>query len=175
MSSPVPARTRAPRPSGAPDRDHPATPPGGVDPRGPRFAATITTVLLAAALLTLPSPVGIGLLAVQTVVFAWGAVRGVAASPYGALYRHLVRPRLAPPAELEDPRPPRFAQVVGLVFSAVGLVAVLAGATTAGLVAVGFALAAAFANAAFAFCLGCELYLLLLRLRGHDLRPTRGA
>jgi hypothetical protein len=136
-----------------------------VDPRGPRFGAAITTLVLAAALVTLPSGLGIGLLTVQTVVFAWGTVRGVAASPYGILYRQTLRRRLLPPAELEDPRPPRFAQGVGLAFSLVGLVAVLAGATTVGLVAVGFALAAAFLNAAFAYCLGCELYLLLVRLR----------
>jgi hypothetical protein len=153
----------------------PASPPAGIDPRGPRFAATITTVLLAAAVLTLPSAVGVTLLAVQTAVFAWGAIRGVAGSPYGVLYRRLVRPHLGPPTDLEDPRPPRFAQTVGLVFSGVGLVAVLTGATTLGLVAVGFALAAAFANAAFAFCLGCELYLLLARLRRPSLGSARRA
>lgn len=139
--------------------------PVGVDPRGPRFGAAISTLVLAAALVTLPSGLGIALLAAQTLAFAWGTVRGVAASPYGLLYRQILRRRLPPPAELEDPRPPRFAQGVGLAFSLVGLVTVLAGAITAGLIAVSFALAAAFLNAAFGYCLGCELYLLLVRLR----------
>jgi len=139
----------------------------GIDPRGPRFGAVITTLVLAVALLALPSAFGLVLLALQTLVFALGTVQGVAASPYGIVFRRHVRPRLAPPDELEDPRPPRFAQGVGLAFAVVGLVATLAGATTLGLIAVGFALAAAFLNAAFGFCLGCEMYLLLVRLRAH--------
>ena len=94
-------------------------------------------------------------------------------TPHAWLFRTLVRPRLAPPTELEDPAPPRFAQAVGLAFALVGLVALLAGATVLGQVAVGFALAAALLNAVFAFCLGCEVYLLAARLRSTtgDARP----
>lgn len=130
-----------------------------VDPRGPRFAAAVTTVVLAVVLLT----GSVWLLALQGAVFAVGAVAGVQASPYGVVFRRLVRPRLAPPAELEDARPPRFAQAVGFVFALVGVVGLVTGATALGLVAVGFALAAAFLNAAFGFCLGCEVYLLARR------------
>ena len=136
-----------------------------IDPRGPRFAATLTTLVLAAALLLAPSAATITLLAVQLVVFAVGAVGGVQRTPYSWLFRTLLRPRLGKPAELEDAAPPQFAQAVGLVFAVVALLGYVAGVDLLGAVATGFALAAAFLNAAFGFCLGCEVYLLLQRLR----------
>jgi hypothetical protein len=136
-----------------------------IDPRGPRFAATLTTLVLAAALLLAPSAATVTLLAVQLVVFAIGAVGGVQRTPYSWLFRTLLRPRLGKPAELEDAAPPQFAQAVGLVFAVVALLGYVAGVDLLGAVATGFALAAAFLNAAFGFCLGCEVYLLLQRLR----------
>ncbi len=135
-----------------------------VDPRGPRFAAAITTVVLAAVLLLAGSRAGTLLLAAQAVVFAVGAFRGPQATPYGQAFKSLIRPRLEPPAELEDVRPVRFAQGVGLAFAVVGLVGFVAGATVLGTAAVALALAAAFLNAAFGFCLGCEMYLLARRV-----------
>ena len=131
-----------------------------IDVRGPRFGAAVTTVVLAITLLTIPSTLSVVLLAVQTVAFALGSLVGLQAQPYGVLFRRVVRPRLAPPTEFEDPAPPRFAQTVVLGFALVGLVGLLAGATTVAYVAVGFALAAAFLNAVFAYCLGCEVYLI---------------
>ena len=130
-----------------------------IDPRGPRFAALLTTIVLASALLTGSA----WLLAAQAVVFAFGAFRGIQHTPYSWLFRRFVRPRLAPPAELEDARPPRFAQTVGLGFAVVGLLGAVVGLTPLFLVATGFALAAAFLNAAFGYCLGCEVYLLVRR------------
>lgn len=130
-----------------------------IDPRGPRFAATLTTIVLAAVLITGSGP----LLAAQALVFALGALAGLQYSPYGWLYRVLLRPRLGPPAELEDARPPRFAQGVGLLFAVVGTLGYLGGVQWLGLTATGFALAAAFLNSAFGYCLGCEAYLLLRR------------
>ena len=127
-----------------------------IDPRGPRFAAALTTVVLAVVLVTGSA----WLLAAQTVVFAVGAFAGLHRSPYGVLFRRFVRPRLAPPAELEDASAPRFAQLVGFGFALVGTVALVVGATVVGQVAVAAALAAAFLNAAFGFCLGCEVYLI---------------
>lgn len=135
-----------------------------LDPRGPQFGAALTTLVLAAVLLTAPSTLAVVLLAVQAALFATGALLGVARTPYAWLFRTVVRPRLAPPAELEDAAPPRFAQGVGLAFALVGLVGFLSGATLLGLVATGFALAAALLNAVFGFCLGCETYLLLRRV-----------
>jgi hypothetical protein len=144
--------------------DAPAATRRPIDARGPRFGAVITTIVLALTLLTLPSTLSLVLLSLQTVVFAIGAFVGVHAQPYGALFRTVVRPRLGAPTRLEDPAPPRFAQAVGLGFAVVGLVGLLTGATAVAYVAVGFALAAAFLNAAFDFCLGCEMYLVGKRL-----------
>jgi hypothetical protein len=135
-----------------------------IDPRGPRFVASLTTGVLAVALVASPSALTTVLLAVQAVVFAIGVGAGIQHTPYSWLFRTLVRPRLAPPAELEDAAPPRFAQGVGLLFAVVALAGYLAGADLVGAVATGFALAAAFLNAVFGLCLGCELYLLLHRL-----------
>ena len=131
-----------------------------VDPRGPRFGAWITTVVLAVVLVTGWWP----LLAVQAVVFAVGAFAGLGYAPYGLLYKHLVAPRLGPTGEREEAGPPRFAQLVGFLFAAVGVLGYASGLTVLGLVATALALIAAFLNAAFAFCLGCEVYLLLRRL-----------
>ena len=138
-----------------------------IDPRGARFAAAVTSVVLAAALLS-PRPVAVVLIALQAVVFAVGAGLGVQRTPYAWVFRKLVRPRLGPPAELEDARPPRFAQLVGLVFAAVALIAFLVGADPVGLLATGLALVAALLNAVLGLCLGCELYLLSRRLLGRS-------
>ena len=132
----------------------------GIDPRGPRFSAVITMVVLAVVLVT----ASVWLLAVQAAVFAAGSVLGLRYSPYGLLYRWLVRPRLGPPAELEPEAPPRFAQGVGLVFAVTGLAGYAAGLTWLGAAATAFALFAAFLNAVFGFCLGCEMYLLIRRI-----------
>ena len=130
-----------------------------IDPRGPRFAALITTVVLAVVLVTGSA----WLLAAQAVVFAVGAAFGLRYSPYGLLYRKLVRPRLGPPAELEPEAPPRFAQAVGLVFAVTGVAGYAAGLTWLGMAATAAALAAAFLNAVFGLCLGCEMYVLIRR------------
>ena len=137
-----------------------------IDPRGPRFNALLTSVVLAVALLTAPGTVGVVLLAVQAALFATAVALGVQRTPAAYLFKTLVRPRLAPPAHLEDPAPPRFAQAVGLVFAVVGLVGYLSGVTLLGAIATGFALAAALLNGVFGFCLGCEMYLLLKRIGG---------
>ncbi|MET7338066.1 DUF4395 domain-containing protein [Nonomuraea sp. NPDC005650] len=124
------------------------------DPRALRFGAAITTLVLALVLVTGTA----WLLAVQAVVFALGVV---SRSPYTMLFRSLVK---SAPKETEDARPPRFAQAVGLVFAVAGLVGYLTGITPLALVATAAALLAAFLNAAFGFCLGCEMYLLIRRL-----------
>lgn len=133
-----------------------------IDPRGPRFTAAVTAVVLAVALV-LPATAATALIAVQAAFFATGVLAGVHRTPTGLVFRHLVRPRLAPPADLEDPAPPRFAQGVGLAFAVVALAGYLSGATAVAQAAVGLALVAALLNAVFGLCLGCEMYLLGLR------------
>lgn len=137
-----------------------STPDPPVDPRGPRFAAWVTTAVLAAVLLASSG----WLLLAQAVVFALGAFVGLKYSPYSVLYRTLIAPRLAPPTTKEAVAPLRFAQGVGFAFAVVGVAGYLTGTVAVGVVATGFALIAAFLNAAFGFCLGCETYLLFRRL-----------
>jgi hypothetical protein len=139
--------------------------PAGIDPRGPRFGAAVNLVLLIAVLLLGATPAGYVVLAVIVAGFALGAFGGIGRTWQGWVFRKAVRPRLAPPTELEDPRPPTFAQLVGLVITGAGLVLGLAGVEAAVPVAAAFALVAAFLNAVFGLCLGCEMYLLGVRLR----------
>ena len=138
--------------------------PTQVDPRSMRVAAAITTVVLALVLVT-PPPVSIALLIAQAAVFAISALVSLKASPYSIVHARLVRPRIGPPAELEDARPPRFAQAVGLGFAVLALIGFGLGAPDLGFIAVAFALVAALLNASIGLCLGCELYLALHRLR----------
>ncbi|MGL5825338.1 MAG: DUF4395 domain-containing protein [Nocardioides sp.] len=139
-----------------------------IDSRSPRFTAALTAVVLAGALWTAPSPLATGLLAIQTILFAWGVLLGVQRTPTAWLFRTWLRPHLERTDHradhTEDAAPPRFAQGVGLGFGVIGLLAFGTGASIVGLLAVGCALAAAVLNAAFGYCLGCEVYLLGKRL-----------
>lgn len=161
--------------------------PRGIDPRGPRFVAAITALLLLVdvflALTSVSSATDASgawalpqaslaerildpaflLLLVIALLFLWGVVSPRTA-PWGVLYRRAVAPRLAPPSDLEDPRPPRFAQGVGLFVVGIGLVLHLLGVPLALPIAAGMAFVAAFLNAAFGLCLGCQLYLVLQRV-----------
>ncbi len=138
-----------------------------VDVRGPRFAAWVTTAVLVITLIVSSLSLGAAavILGVQAVVFAIGALSGPRKHPYGLIFAKLVAPRLAPVTEKEPVPPLKFAQLVGFVFAVVGAVGFAAGLSTVGLIATGFALVAAFLNAAFAICLGCQLYPLVARLR----------
>ena len=140
-----------------------------VDVRGPRFAAWVTTAVLIGVLIIFSfSPVtATVLLAGQAVVFAIGALVGPRRHPYGVLFAKLVAPRLSPVTEREPVAPLRFAQLVGLIFAVVGVAGLLV-APVVGLAATALALTAAFLNAAFGICLGCQLYPLAVQLR-----PTR--
>jgi hypothetical protein len=130
-----------------------------IDPRGPRFGALITMVVFAIVLIT----GNVWLLAAQAVTFAAGAVLGLRYSPYGLIYRWLVRPRLGPPAELEAEAPPRFAQAMGLVISIAGVIGYAAGVRPLGMTAAALGLVAAVLNGVFGLCLGCEMYLIIRR------------
>jgi hypothetical protein len=135
-----------------------------VDPRGVRFSAALTTVVLALVLVS-----GSGwLLAAQALVFGLGSIAGLRFAPYSVLFRVLVAPRLAPPTEKEEASPVRFSQTVGLVFAVIGAAGYLGGLTALGAIATAFALAAAFLNAAFGYCLGCEMYGLIARFRKNN-------
>lgn len=145
-----------------------------VDVRGPRFAAWVTTgVLIAALLVSAASPlVAAVILAAQAVVFAIGAVGGPRKHPYGRIFATFIAPRLAPVTEKEPVAPLKFAQLVGLLFAIVGTVGFATGITALGLGATAFALIAAFLNAAFGICLGCQIYPLVARLRRTAIPAT---
>lgn len=142
--------------------------PAGIDPRGPRFGATITSVLLLITVfLGLDSNTensAFLLLSVITILFAVGALYGTAKHPYGLIFKKLIRPRLGAPKELEDPRPPQFAQVIGFIVAATGLALSLFDVANGLAIAAAAAFVAAFLNAAFAYCLGCQIYLGLKRI-----------
>ena len=142
--------------------------PAGIDPRGPRFGATITSVLLLITIFLALDPATLnaafGLLIVVTASFAIGAFFGNSKHPFGWIFKKLVRPRLAAPKELEDPRPPKFAQLVGLIVAGAGIVLHVAQVPGGLAIAASAAFIAAFLNAAFAFCLGCQIYVGLQRL-----------
>ncbi|MFC5928914.1 DUF4395 domain-containing protein [Cryobacterium melibiosiphilum] len=144
-----------------------ARPPrGAIDPRGPRFGAALTaTLLLAVLFLSLvgASVAALVLLGGLVGLFAWGAFAGIGRHPFGLLFKRVVRPRLAPPAHLEDPAAPTFAQSVGLAVTLAGVILGLAGVPYAVGIAAALAFVAAFLNAAFDYCLGCQIYLLLVR------------
>ena len=137
-----------------------------IDPRGPRFGAAITAVLLLVVVflaLTEASVAALILLAALAALFAWGAFAGAGRHPYGLLFKSLIRPRLAPPTEMENPAPPTFAQGVGLAVTLAGVILGLVGLPYAVSIAAAAAFIAAFLNAVFDYCIGCQLYLLLVR------------
>ncbi len=143
-----------------------------IDPRGPRFGATITSVLLLVVIwLSLDSaslPAALILFEVLAFLFALGAVLGTSRTPYAFIFRKLIRPRLKPPSYLEDSKPPQFAQGVGLFVTLIGLTLYFGGVTSGILFAAVAAFIAAFLNAAFNLCLGCQLYLVLRRLSSRN-------
>jgi cobalamin synthase len=130
-----------------------------IDARGPRFGAAITVAMLSLSL-ALDSAIP---LLLQAVVFMIGATFGPQRTPYAFIFKKLIKPRLQGDVPTEDVRPPQFAQAVGLVFAIFALLGFASGSEPLFLIATAMALAAAFLNAAFNYCLGCEMYLLLTR------------
>ena len=131
-----------------------------IDARGPRYSAAITSFVLALALITESSYV----IGFQFAVFLSAVLFGLRRSIYGFIYRNLIQPRLSGPIPSEDQRAPRFAQLIGALFAFAALLGGVSGNSAVFLIATSFALGAAFLNAAFGFCLGCQIYLILLRL-----------
>jgi hypothetical protein len=142
--------------------------PQGLDPRGPRFGAGITSVLMLLVIYLSLDPqtasLALAIMGFAAITFIFGVVLGPARHPYAFVYKTLIRPRLAEPTALEDPRPVRFAQLVGLIVTGSGLLLALVGLPLALPIAAAMAFIAAFLNASFAFCLGCLMYVGLKRI-----------
>ncbi|MFM5951256.1 MAG: DUF4395 domain-containing protein [Micrococcales bacterium] len=138
-----------------------------IDPRGPRFGAAITSVLLLIDVYLSLDPktfsTAVSLLSIIVTLFAIGAFFGNSKHPYGYIFKRLVRPLLAAPKELEDSRPPQFAQLVGLLVAGIGLILGIAGIPLGLTIAAAAAFFAAFLNAVFNYCLGCQIWLGLAR------------
>lgn len=150
----------------------------GIDPRGPRFGAAITTLLLAVTLIAGLTGVSVQsgttfaerladpafwLLVIIAIFFGWGAFGGIQRHPYGKVFKKLIQPRLKPATELENPKPPTFAQLIGFIIAVIGLLLALIGVPYGLVVATAFAFIAAFLNSVFGYCLGCQIYVLLAR------------
>jgi hypothetical protein len=136
-----------------------------IDPRAPRVGAAITSALAILGFADALTSYGITshfLVVALFVLFAW-SVFFPSTHPYKKLFE-AIRPRLGEPKELEDARPPRFAQQVGLGFATLGLIGLLVSSQLVVAIAFAFIFIAAFLNAFFNFCLGCQMYLLLKRV-----------
>ena len=142
-----------------------SSPPTPIDPRAPRFNQAVLAVSLFVGFALGWWPVA----PVFAVVLLLGAALGPRWGPFLRLYGVAIRPRLGPPSELEDPRPPRFAAAVGVVFLSAATAAFLAGSDAFGwglsLVVAALAALAAVSG----ICVGCEIYLALARRRGVEL------
>ena len=134
-----------------------------IDARGPRYSAAITTTVLALALITESNY----LIGFQFAVFLSAVLFGLRKSIYGVVYRNLIQPRLSGPIPSENEAAPRFAQLIGALFAFVALLGGITGNTAIFLTDTSFALVAAFLNAVFGFCLGCQMYLLILRFKSN--------
>jgi hypothetical protein len=134
-----------------------------IDARGPRYSAAITTTVLALALITQSN----FLIGFQLAVFLSAVIFGLRRSIYGQIYRNLIQPRLSGPVPSENEAAPRFAQLIGSLFAFTALLGGVSGNEAVFLIATSFALGAAFLNAAFGFCLGCQVYLRLVRVRAR--------
>ncbi|MFM6971485.1 MAG: DUF4395 domain-containing protein [Rhodoluna sp.] len=143
--------------------------PQGIDPRGPRFGAAITNVFsiiifflsLDASTLT----IAYNLLILVAFLFAIGAIFGTQQHPFAWIFKTFVKPRLKPASELEDPRPPKFAQAVGLFVSVIGIALHLANVSAGVAIAAAALFAASTLQAYFGFCLGCQIYIGLRRAK----------
>lgn len=138
-----------------------------IDPRGPRFGAAITNVfsiiIFFLATDAATEPTALAVLAIVWVSFLWGTLFGNSKHPFGILYKNVVRPKLSAPKELEDARPPRFAQLVGLLVTSIGFALAFLSVPFGVAIAAAALFAASTLQAYFGYCLGCQIYLGLRR------------
>lgn len=132
-----------------------------IDSRGPRTNQGVIGVLsLLAFVLDLKWLVA--LLALQLLI---GLTAGRRFCLPCLLWFEVLQPRFGE-GRIEDARPPRFANMVGLVFLSAATILFIAGVATAGWVLTLIVSALALFAATSGICVGCEMYLWLARLRG---------
>lgn len=132
-----------------------------IDARAPRFNQTTVGTVSLVALLT-----GwwwlLGLLALQLIA---GLTLGRRYCLPCLFYFEVVQPRVGE-GEIEDARPPRFANILGAVFLSAATLAHVAGLSAVGWLLGGIVAALALLAAVTGLCVGCELYRLVARARG---------
>ena len=140
----------------------PRTRPEPIDARGPRFNQGVLALAILSAFVFQARWV----YPAWAVVLLLSAVGGSNVGPFLRLYRDAIRPRLGPPREIEDPRPPRFAAAVGFVFLALATLAWFGDVPglADGLALIVAALAAL--AAVTGLCVGCEAYVWMKRRSG---------
>ena len=127
-----------------------------IDPRGHRFGAGVSAILLIGAFLTGAT----WLVPIVLLSIGVSAAFGLRYSIYGVVWRRIAKTLALPKVEPEHEYPPRFAQVLGSVALTLALISFLLGATTLGW---GLVLAVAALQTLLAttgYCLGCRLYFL---------------
>jgi hypothetical protein len=143
-------------------RAHPYRDTDVIDSRAPRANQLVIGTLSLLAILT-------GwwwLLALLALQLAIGLAFGRRYCLACVAYFELVQPRFGE-GPLEDARPPRVANMVGLVFLSAASLAYVAGAPVLGAVLGGLVTALALLAAGTGFCTGCEVYKLGCRLTGR--------
>ena len=132
-----------------------------IDSRAPRVNQAVIGALSLVAVLT----GGWWLLALLALQLALGLTLGRRWCLACLAYFELIQPRFGE-GPLEDSRPPRAANVVGLVVLTAASLAYAAGATTLGIALGALVAALALLAAVTGFCTGCEAYKLGCRLTG---------
>ena len=144
-------------PSAIPANATISLPPAGmIDPRGHRFGAGVSVVILACSWL-LNAPVGVLFVLLSIGV---SAALGMRRSIYGLVWRRLAKVLRLGPVQMEHEYPPRFAQTLGSVALTISLVAFALGANVAGWAFAGAVAALQTLLAVTGYCLGCRLYFL---------------
>jgi hypothetical protein len=127
-----------------------------IDPRGHRFGAGLSAILIAASFV-LNQPLGVVLAFLSIGV---SGAFGLKYSIYGASWRRVVKAAHLGPTEMEHEYPPRFAQAMGATFIGLALILFVVGLTPLAWLPVVAVAGLQTLLAATGYCLGCRLYFL---------------
>jgi hypothetical protein len=143
-----------------------------IDSRAPRFNQAVIGTLALVSFLTGWWP----LLAILAAQLAIGLTLGRRWCLPCLFYFEVLQPRVGE-GPIEDSRPPRFANVVGTAVLGSAAIALAAGLTVLGWALDLLVAALALLAASTGFCIGCEAYKVLARVRGvevcEDCAPSR--
>ena len=126
-----------------------------IDPRGHRFGAGLSVVILVTGFLAQVAPVVPAIAAALGISAVFGTRHSILGRPWPAVRRIV---RLGPPAELESEFPPRFAQLLGTAGLILATLLLAVGQSGAGWLVAGAVAALQLLLAATGYCLGCRLY-----------------